>query len=838
MCIERSIGQEGNSTPDSSFVFGKKPMKRKQSNLAGRTAELAEAGEVLRAKAALLEANMNSSLDGILVVDGRGKKALQNQRTADLWKIPQHIADDADDSKQLEWFKDAVKNREQFVERFAWLNAHPNEVSRDEIELKDGTVLDRYSAPVIGKDGEDYGRMWTFRDITERKRAQIALSESEEMLRRVMDSSQDCIKILDLEGRLVWMNEGGQSIMEIDDFSTVRNQCWVNFWPLEEQPAALAALEFAKNNKVGKFTGFCPTAKGSPHWWEVVVTPMLDEAGNPEKLLSVSRDITERKQAEKLLRQKDALIRIAGELTRTGGWALEIPDQRLFWSDEVFDILDFPRGNMPSLAEALALHPEPWRTKVTAAMETCVRDGTPFDFEMQILTAKGRQIWARVCAEVERHADGSIKRVQGAFQDISERKQAEETLRLLSSAVEQSKESILITDARLDLPGPGIIFVNPAFTQMTGYTAAEVIGATPRILQGAKTERAVLQRLRDTLARGEVFEGETVNYRKDGTEFQLEWQIAPIRNAAGAVTHFVAIQRDVTKRKDAEAERVEMNRQLIEASRHAGMAEVATSVLHNVGNVLNSVNISATVASEKIRLSCGSNVTRIAALLQEHRGDLPAFFASAQGLQLPDFLTGLAENLADEQRGVLAELKSLCGNIDHIKDIVEMQQTYARIAGVTEELAPASLIEDALRLNAAAFERHGVEVVREYGASPVLEVDKHKALQILVNLIRNAQYAMDESGGTGKRMTLKIAHDDAGLVKISVGDEGVGIPAENLTRIFEHGFTTRKDGHGFGLHSAVLAAKEMGGSLTAQSDGYGKGAIFTLALPLPAERSP
>jgi signal transduction histidine kinase len=165
-----------------------------------------------------------------------------------------------------------------------------------------------------------------------------------------------------------------------------------------------------------------------------------------------------------------------------------------------------------------------------------------------------------------------------------------------------------------------------------------------------------------------------------------------------------------------------------------------------------------------------------------------------------------------------------------------MQLTYARVGAMSEELLLASLVEDALRLNAAALDRHGISVILEFGETPPLSVDRHKVLQILVNLIRNAKHAMDEPAAQGKQMTLRISHESS-TARISVADEGVGIPAENLARIFEHGFTTRKEGHGFGLHSAALAAKELGGSLTAHSDGAGKGAIFTLSLPLP-HRSP
>ncbi|MDP9004573.1 MAG: response regulator, partial [Verrucomicrobiota bacterium] len=141
----------------------------------------------------------------------------------------------------------------------------------------------------------------------ERKQAEGALKESEELLRRVMDSSQDCIKILDLEGRLLWMNEGGKEIMEIDDFDNLQNQLWADLWPPQEQASALDALELAKGNGAGKFTGFCPTAKGTPRWWEVVVTPVVNNEGVPEKILSVSRDITARRQVEtEVLNAKDA----------------------------------------------------------------------------------------------------------------------------------------------------------------------------------------------------------------------------------------------------------------------------------------------------------------------------------------------------------------------------------------------------------------------------------------------------------------------------------------------------------------------------------------------------
>jgi signal transduction histidine kinase len=275
-----------------------------------------------------------------------------------------------------------------------------------------------------------------------------------------------------------------------------------------------------------------------------------------------------------------------------------------------------------------------------------------------------------------------------------------------------------------------------------------------------------------------------------------------------------------------------LHKQLLETSRLAGMAEVATSVLHNVGNVLNSVNVSASVIGGKVRNSRVVNLGKAVDLMHAHKDDLAAFLADdARGRELPGYLSSLAVHLMDEQTQILGEIASLSNYVEHIKDIVAMQQNYARVSGVTESLNVIDLVEDAIRMNRGALERHNVKLVRDYQGAVPVNVDKHKALQILVNLIRNAKYALDDGAPPEKILTIRVATDGDDRVKISVADNGVGIPAENLVRIFGHGFTTRKNGHGFGLHSGALAAKEMGGSLSVQSDGWGAGATFTLEFP-------
>jgi ligand-binding sensor domain-containing protein/signal transduction histidine kinase len=292
------------------------------------------------------------------------------------------------------------------------------------------------------------------------------------------------------------------------------------------------------------------------------------------------------------------------------------------------------------------------------------------------------------------------------------------------------------------------------------------------------------------------------------------------------------LKNEIEERKRMEVEVKRIHGELVDASRRAGQAEVASSVLHNVGNVLNSVNVSATLVADQVSRSKTSGVSQIAELLGKHRNDLAGFLTSqGRGEQVLEFLQRLAQQLQAERAGMLGELTNLTGNVEHIKEIVAMQQNYSQVSGVIEIESIPALVENALRTQATALEHNHVRVVRELEPIPDIPVDKHKVLQILVNLIINANHAVANSGSTERVLTLGIRKTGDNLIRVSVTDNGVGIPAKNLTRIFSHGFTTRRDGHGFGLHSGSLAARQMGGSLVAHSDGPGKGATFILELP-------
>jgi PAS domain S-box-containing protein len=321
-----------------------------------------------------------------------------------------------------------------------------------------------------------------------------------------------------------------------------------------------------------------------------------------------------------------------------------------------------------------------------------------------------------------------------------------------------------------------------------------------------------------------------------GKIIDLELTVSPVWGEQGEVLKLTVFGRDVTERKAAEARLSELHRGLVDASRQAGMAEVATGVLHNVGNTLNSVNVSAGLVAERARALRVSSLEKAVQLLREHEAELGTFLTEdPRGRQLPAYLEVLTQQLTQDKEAVLAELQALCDGVEHIRVVVGMQQQYARFSGVVEEVALPELIDGALRLQAASFGRAGIEVRREYAAVPPIWVDRHKLLQILINLLSNARQAVKESGRKDGCLTIRVVPAEAGRLCIIVADNGVGIAPEHVPLLFTHGFTTKKDGHGFGLHTSALAAEELGGALSCASAGRGQGATFTLELPIRKE---
>jgi PAS domain S-box-containing protein len=386
---------------------------------------------------------------------------------------------------------------------------------------------------------------------------------------------------------------------------------------------------------------------------------------------------------------------------------------------------------------------------------------------------------------------GELQRTNSALQrEVIERTRAEVSLRLLGSAVEQSRESILITDADLDLPGPKITFVNPAFTKMTGYSAEEAIGKTPRILQGPRTDKAALSRLRKNLERGEAFSCEAINYRKDGKEFYVEWQAAPLRDASGKITHFVAIQRDITARKRLES-------QLLQSQNLKTVGKLAGGIAHEFNSIL----------------------TAIIGQSELLRTDLPAECPLTRNVMEISRAAGRAATLTRQLLAYGRRQILQPETLDLNRVIASMEGTIHHLMGgdVETHIVPAA----------------GLHAVK---------VDAGQIEQVIMNMAINARDAMPNGG----KLTLETANvsfesESVGrypelkagdYVMLAITDTGAGISDEVKARLFEPFFSTKGvgQGTGLGLSTCYGIVKQSGGHISVYSE-VGRGATFKIYLP-------
>jgi two-component system, NtrC family, sensor kinase len=293
-----------------------------------------------------------------------------------------------------------------------------------------------------------------------------------------------------------------------------------------------------------------------------------------------------------------------------------------------------------------------------------------------------------------------------------------------------------------------------------------------------------------------------------------------------------ALNEEVIAKETARQKLEEVQQRMVDLSRRAGMAEVATGVLHNVGNVLNSLNVASTLVRERVQQSRLDKLAAVVDMLRKQQDNLDDFLRTdAKGVHLLPYLSKLSAYLLEERNQMAVELTNMGRHVGHIKEVVAAQQGYASTAGFMQTLKIQRVVADALSLAHEGMQRHGIIVKAEVPEEMEIHTDKHKVLQIILNLLQNAKDALKQADGKEKQITIHAQHLNDGRVQVSVADNGIGISQDMMGKIFRHGFTTKPTGHGFGLHSGAITARELGGQITAESAGVGMGARFCLELP-------
>ncbi|MGA2569728.1 MAG: PAS domain S-box protein [Terracidiphilus sp.] len=651
----------------------------------------------LQTKTALLEAQGDSTIDGFLVVDPNMRRILENRRVIEMFEIPDGLLADPDQIPMRRHMLLQMVNPDAFLALLDRLYAHPEETSRDELGLKDGRTLELYSSPVRGQGGEYLGRLWTFRDITERKRQEQELKAKAAFLEAQANATIDGVLVVDANDRRILTNQ------RLIEFFSVPAE-------ILEQQANAPLLEH-----------------------------ILQLVKDPETFLEKIRYVDDH----------------AAETSR----------------DEIE-----------------------------------LKDGRVFDRYSASVIDKDWNYFGRV----------------SSFRDITEQKRNERSLRQLSAAVEQSPVSVIITD-----PKGNITYVNPRFTQVTGYTLEEAVGKNPRILNSGYSTRETYERLWETILQGQQWRGEFRNRKKNGEHYWEASVITPILDSTGAITSFLAVTEDVTERRALESE-------LRQAQKLEGIGQLAAGIAHEINTPTQFVTDNLTFLMESWESA--------APLLKLYRSTIHSDLCCLEPL------------LAAE----IAEMEKRC-DLDFIVEeapraigqSIDGARRVANIVRAMKEFShPDSDAKTHMDLNKGILStitvarsewKYVAEIRTEFDETlPPVVCYPGEINQVILNLVVNAAHAIRDKGGEDEKGQITIRTRRSGdYAEIAISDTGTGIPEDIQHRIYEPFFTTKEVGAGTGQglafsHSVVV--KKHQGKIWFETE-LGRGTTFHIQLPIDGANS-
>ncbi len=627
-----------------------------------------------------------------------------------------------------------------------------------------------------------------------------ALSTQHSMMQAFIDGSTAVIYIKDYSGKYLLINRRYEELFHVHR-DTIRGRTdFEIFSPQAAQCFRENDLRVFRERQPITFEENVPQDDGE-HYYVSVKFPLFDADGQVYAMCGISTDITERRRIEEALLQSERrLQRVTDAVPGAVFQHLRLPDGEerfTFLSRGVKELCGVEAQELiedMSKAWAMVL-PEDVPALAASAMRSAAL-AEHWEQEFRIRHADGSIRWIRGVSQSEPPDENGVVEGVGVLIDVTQRRQHETELALVRTAVQQSHEAVVITDAVLHKPGPRILFVNPAFERMTGYSAQEVVGLTPRILQGPKTDPRVLARLRTDLTQGRSFVGETTNYRKDGSEYLVEWAVAPVRDAGGTITNWVSIQRDVTEERRLQAAMRAHEARSAHVNRLSTLGEMATALAHELNQPLTAI----------------SNFGR-GCLRRMEQAVIP-----------PDQLRSAIEQMvsqADRAGKIIRRIRSFARRPEPQNTTVDLH----------------AVLQGALELCDAELRKAHVRVETDLrAASPRLLADAIQIEQVAVNLIRNAVEAMAGIDPSQRKLCVRTA-DQGALVVVSFSDTGPGLDDDARAHAFEAFYTTKPQGLGMGLAISRSLIEAHGGTLTAPPTDL-QGATFKFTLPRQPTQTP
>jgi len=757
--------------------------------IAEDISERKRAEEQLRWKTALLEAQVNSAPDGIIIVDSEGKLVLQNQKMNDLWNPPPEVFGETDHHKRLEWVTSQVVNPRQFSERVAYLYDHPYEIGRDEIELVNGKIFDRYIAPVIGHDGKHFGRIWAYRDITERKLAaqemealSLRTERRERLLSTALASMSDFAQIYDQSGRILFVNKPLLDLWGL----TLEEVVGKNFSDLGYSQELADKLNrqlrqvFETGQDVTDETPYT-SPKGVKGFYEYIFSPALSADGKVDFVVGSTRDVTLRKEAEVEIRFNELRFRSLVEATSqivwdtpaTGEFLVDQPNWRAFTGQRFEELRGW--GWLD------AIHPED-RHETERVWSAAIKGKWTYQVEHRLRAADHSYRHMSVRAVPILGDDKLIRQWIGVHTDITERKKAEQRIHEQAALLDKARDAIFVCD----MDG-AIRFWSQGAERVYGWTSEEILGrfVGDMFYSDAKAFEEIN---RVTLAQGE-WHGEVDHITRDGSPIKVEARSTLIRDEEGHPKSVLGINTDVTERKKIEA-------QLLRAQRMESIGTLAGGVAHDLNNILAPILMSI-------------EILKLKAADSETSGILKTIETSAK-------------------RGA---------------DIVRQVLSFARgLESQRVEVRPKHLLDEIENIIRGTFSKN----IRVEFAIPddvwAIDGDPTQIHQILLNLSVNARDAMPNGGALTVSVencvldkhfsAMSLQASPGRYVLINVTDTGAGMPPRVIDKIFEPFFTTKElgKGTGLGLSTVMAIVKGHEGLINVYSE-VGKGTTFKVYLP-------
>ncbi|HJV26231.1 MAG TPA: PAS domain S-box protein [Aromatoleum sp.] len=780
-----------------------------------RRESLAAQGQALvRAETskATLEAALAAMSDSVLIADREGRRLHMN----DAFVRHHRFADKEACPTTVEAFQDLfemmrpdglpIPTEEWVMERALRGETGTNEVVVLRRRDCGETWIGSYNfGPIRSADGTVIGSVITARDVTEQRRAEEALQASEERLRLFIEHAPAALAMFDRHMRYLAASRRWRDDYRLGERPIVGVGHYEIFPDIPDRWRDIHRRALA-GEVVRQDEDHFKRADGSDQWLRWEIRPWQAADGTVGGILIFTEDIGARKRAEAALVASERRLRLAQDAARAGTWEWDVANNRTYWSDEVYRLCGFEPGSRPAGHGTWleSVQPEE-REALSHRLKDATERTLPMEVEWRV-NGSDPERWLMSRGQPQFDAEGRLVTYLGIVMDITERRHREDELRKLSMAVEQSSAMIMITDLDHRLE-----YVNQAFVDQTGYSRREVIGRTPGLLSSGKTPDATFESLEEALAKGEAWQGEFINRRIDGKLIVNHAVILPLRQPDGTITHFVAVQEDITEKKrlNRELERHRLHLQDLISSRTVDLVEArAAAEQANRSKSAFLANMSHEIRTPMIAILGFTRMLRRSPLTGEQRDHLDKL--AAAGEHLLSIINDILDySKIDAGKLVLEHIDfSLEGLLDGVRSLIGDQ---AKAKGLTIEL-----------------DRDHVPMW--------LRGDPTRLRQALLNYASNAVKFTDR-GSIVLRSKLLEGEGTHLMVRFEVQDTGIGIPADRQSDLFQtfqqiDASTTRRyGGTGLGLAITRRLAELMGGEAGVES-APGGGSTFWLTARL------